>query len=349
MFLFRFCKNINDMRKPYLMLLFLISIGLLDCASSGNLVEPETNVEIFATYSNPNGTPALNIDRAKLPPIVNVANVQSLTNSTNCRPTRVCLSIRNVRFQDSYSNAYELVTQNTFEINGGKFIQDVENQLTVTTSRTLDFVLVLDVSNSLGADLAKVKQYANDFIDQVKAKSPSSNVGIVTFSRAIETLPLTNDFASAKSFIQNKTGVDETRLFEAIDTGLKLLTNSSADGKAILIFTDGINNASSDPAKYQTINYISDQLKKTTGTPVSSFAIGLDGSTASGALQSQLAGLTSNGGFYEVAPNSSVLQSTFAKFANSISAVYTFTYDRNDSRTSTPIDLKFVLTLKTLN
>ena len=327
----------------------LLSILLLLSCNCEEEEINELNIELFAEYENKiNGQPTLTIDNSKIPEIVILNNVPTL--SSNCQNSRVCLTLSNVRFLQNGS-AYEVLTEKsqTFEENSGSYIKDIENELITSKSRSLDFVLVLDISNSLGLDEPKVKQYAKEFIDKINLDLPNSKVGIVVFSDKIESLPLGNDYNAAKNFIDNKSGANETKLFEAINIGLDLLNNSTADGIALLTFTDGINNSWSDPLKFQTNNFILNRLKQPiNGIKVSSFCIGLAGATPTGALTSQLNELSLNGGFTEVAENSSVLQTTFTKFASSVSSVYNLTYNRNNSFTSTPINLKFNLVLRKL-
>lgn len=322
---------------------------LISCKKSSNTqVTPEKTIQILATYDNSSGSPSLVIDASTLPPIVQ-GNLNPTTSST-CQIGRVCLNLTNVRFKEN-DNAYSLVTEKskTYELIGSDYRLDVENTLITDQTRSLDFILVLDISSSLGTDEVKVKEYAKNFIDQIAAKTPNSRVGIVVFSGNVETLPLTNDFNLAKNYFENKTGIDQTKLYEAIDNGYDLLQNSTADGKAIITFTDGLNNAWSDPIKYQTISYILNKLNQPiNGGIVSSFTIGLRGTTPTGVDANSLSQLAMNGGISQIADNSTVLETIFSKFANSVSAVYTLTYNRNASLLAFPIQLKFELTLKKL-
>ena len=307
---------------------------------------PDTTADFYATYSNPKGIPSLNITTGSIPDIIKITT--SPIQSTSCSPSRLCIDMRNVRFIEN-NQAYKLKKLDTYELNSGEYIIDVENYLRTSNSRTLDFVLVLDISSSLGADKSKVIQSATDLITKISTSSSTTRVGVVIFSGSIEVFPLSSDFAAAKSFTNGKNGTDATKLFEAIDSGINMLSASKADGMAMIIFTDGINNSWTDAQKFQTNNYVINKIKQPiNGTFISSFTIGLSGSTPSGALTTQLQQLALNGGISEVAENSDALQNTFTKFANSVSEVYTLTYDRNPSQTAIPIQLKYTVTLTPL-
>ena len=310
----------------------------------------EVTADVYATYNYPtNGTPVLTIDRSagRLPDIVKIP-VQQSTSYRLCEATKVCLDLTNVRFTQN-GKAYildEKKSETQEQLSTG-FVKDPENFLTYDKARSLDFVLVLDLSSSLGPDVAKVKEYAKAFIDQISQKSTGAKVALVVFSGTIVTLPLSNNFTAAKTFIDSQSnGTSATKLFEAVDRGLTLLASSSAEGKAIMTFTDGFNNSYSDPNKYQTINYLLSRLNTPiNGSSVSSYAIGLNGTTNDGAREAELNQLALNGGITEIAKDASVLETVFSKFATSVSSVYTLTYKRDDSRQARAINLRFHLVM----
>jgi len=110
----------------------------------------------------------------------------------------------------------------------------------------IDAVIALDISNSMLAQdvqpsrLDKSKMMIENMIDHCT----DDRVGLVVFAGdAFVQLPITNDFISAKMFLQN---VDPSLISEqgtdigkAIDISMKSFSSQRNSGKAIIIITDG--------------------------------------------------------------------------------------------------------------
>lgn len=117
------------------------------------------------------------------------------------------------------------------------------------TTRGVEVVVALDISNSMLADditpnrLEKAKR----LISRIINKSDKNKVALIVFAGdAFVQLPITDDFISAKMFLESITpslierqGTDAA---SAIDLATKSFTPNDKVGKAIIIITDGENH-----------------------------------------------------------------------------------------------------------
>lgn len=112
--------------------------------------------------------------------------------------------------------------------------------------RGIEAVFVVDVSNSmLAADvqpdrLSRAKLLVSTIIDRMK----NDKVALAVFAgEAYPQLPITNDYASAKLFLDNLTTgmvtLQGTNIASAIDLGRSSFTTRKDVGKALIIITDG--------------------------------------------------------------------------------------------------------------
>lgn len=119
---------------------------------------------------------------------------------------------------------------------------------TVTT-RGVEVVVALDISNSMLADditpnrLEKAKR----LISRIINKSSENKVALIVFAGdAFVQLPITNDFISAKMFLESITPRlierQGTDIASAINLATKSFTPNEKVGKAIVIITDGENH-----------------------------------------------------------------------------------------------------------
>ena len=122
------------------------------------------------------------------------------------------------------------------------------NKETVTT-RGVEVVVALDISNSMLADdiapnrLEKAKR----LISRIINKSDKNKVALIVFAGdAFVQLPITDDFISAKMFLESITPSlierQGTDVASAIDLSVKSFTPNEKVGKAIIIITDGENH-----------------------------------------------------------------------------------------------------------
>lgn len=117
------------------------------------------------------------------------------------------------------------------------------------TTRGIEVVVALDISNSMLADdiypnrLEKAKR----LISRIINRSGDNKVAFIVFAGdAFVQLPITDDFISAKMFLESispsliaRQGTD---IGAAIDLAAKSFTANDKIGKAIIIITDGENH-----------------------------------------------------------------------------------------------------------
>lgn len=117
------------------------------------------------------------------------------------------------------------------------------------TRQGIEAVIALDISNSMLAEdiapnrLEKAKKIISRLID----KFENDKVGLIVFAGdAFVQLPITNDFISAKMFLEtispaliSRQGTD---IGGAISLAMKSFTNTEGVGKAIILITDGENH-----------------------------------------------------------------------------------------------------------
>lgn len=117
------------------------------------------------------------------------------------------------------------------------------------TRKGIEAVIALDISNSMMAEdiapnrLEKAKKIISRLID----KFENDKVGLIVFAGdAFVQLPITNDFISAKMFLEtispaliSRQGTD---IGGAISLAMKSFTNTEGVGKAIILITDGENH-----------------------------------------------------------------------------------------------------------
>ena len=119
---------------------------------------------------------------------------------------------------------------------------------TVTT-RGVEVVVALDISNSMLADdispnrLEKAKRLISRIINQ----STENKVALIVFAgEAFVQLPITDDFISAKMFLESITpsliARQGTNIGAAIDLATKSFTANDKIGKAVIVITDGENH-----------------------------------------------------------------------------------------------------------
>ena len=110
-------------------------------------------------------------------------------------------------------------------------------------------MIALDISNSMLADdvapnrLEKSKRIISNLVDQFK----DDKVGLIVFAGdAFVQLPITNDFISAKVFLNTispglitRQGTD---IKQAIELASRSFTPNEGVGKAIIVITDGENH-----------------------------------------------------------------------------------------------------------
>ena len=119
-----------------------------------------------------------------------------------------------------------------------------------TTERNgIEAIIAMDVSNSMLANdvrpsrLDKSKMLVSNMVDEMK----DDKVGLIVYAgQAFVQLPITNDYVSAKMFLD---GIDPSMIAQqgtdiatAIDLGMRSFTQKKDVSRAIFLITDGEDN-----------------------------------------------------------------------------------------------------------
>lgn len=307
------------------------ALALLLTSCGGNGVDPQDpktrDFELYIDFWNTQGTnPQITFDAQNSSPEVKIDFSKTFAGIA-VPPKFTNVIIDNVRIIDDNDVNYEInkITAYEFREDINDWKEDVEFTLNYTQVQDLTIMMVLDASASLGEDLAKVKQYASNFVTQVLAEIPSARIGIVDFSDEIHSFPPTNSKVALQNYIADIKQGPFTSLYEAVNIGIEMLENTTAEGKTLLVFTDGTDNNSNPEF---TPAYLLDKLDNP-GSPVhiNSFTIGLEG--RGGVDKPVLEALAANGGSAAFPKNIDELGNVFEKFSSSIANVYNLTYVRN--------------------
>ena len=117
------------------------------------------------------------------------------------------------------------------------------------TRQGIETVIALDISNSmLAQDIAPNRlEKAKNMISKLIDKFENDKVGLIVFAGdAFVQLPITNDFISAKMFLESISPTlisrQGTDIGAAINLAMKSFTPNEEVGKAIIVITDGENH-----------------------------------------------------------------------------------------------------------
>lgn len=117
------------------------------------------------------------------------------------------------------------------------------------TRQGIETVIALDISNSmLAEDIAPNRlEKSKNIISKLIDKFENDKVGLIVFAGdAFVQLPITNDFVSAKMFLESITpsliSRQGTDIGAAISMAMKSFTPNEEVGKAIIVITDGENH-----------------------------------------------------------------------------------------------------------
>ncbi len=317
----------------------LISVFLYGCDTN----EPGAGnkFQIYLDFWNTTGrNPEIKFDESKTSKEIKIDFSQTFEGQTEgSLLTKVVID--NFKIVDAQNNNYNINGIRAYEYRNNDWKEDVEFTMDFTQTQDVGvIVLVLDRSESLGADFSKIKEYAMDFVDQTFASHPEVKMGVVDFSTNVHTFPITNNQAALKDYISNLTSDRFTALYEAMDEGVEMLLRNSAQSRILVTFTDGTDNMSDQ--NYYNLDNILNKIKNDKNTnKIRGFFIGLEGK---GGLDSNMpAKLISNGWIVSIPTSAAQVKEVFEKFGKLISNVYHLTYIRNQqviSRT-TPVKLRF--------
>lgn len=277
-------------------------------------------------------------------PTIHINGIGS--NATN---SRVEVTFPNVQFYDDLG-VYALVDQDLQEFRDGEWKNDSEANLQSFRTLPLDFVLALDASTSIGDDetYESVKQSAINFIDGFISQNPeSTRFYVIIFS---DTIAASGRFyrnsEDAADFINSfKARSSATRLYEAMDSSFNvLIQRSTVEGKAVITFTDGRNNAWRHP-DYQTVDTLAAKIAGPETDGIGSFIVGIGG--LDGVDRSVVSRLVRNETNFVIENTTLDTQIAFRRVTSIIPAIYELKFDRNMSNV-TSLRFRFLLTLQLL-
>ncbi|MCB0644655.1 MAG: VWA domain-containing protein [Phaeodactylibacter sp.] len=311
------------------------------------------DAELIAEYENFVGSdPTLNINLAASSDIINIINPATVTEENG----RIKINYPAVTFKDG-KDVYRIEEIRTDRSNGDDcWITDDENFLSWSASKSLDVVIVLDVSSSIGSNLGTIKDGAANIVSTILGQNAAAKIAVVKFSRGNVDSGFSSTETDLVNFIQQETtfnspdigdyvleGRNETALYEAIDRAIQLLTDSDANGKGILTFTDGVSNFQFDPAFQSNASIIAD-LKDNN---INSYTVGFEGNQGN-VDRSALEKISVNGDF-SFPDNLSDLDEVFTDFSNNVAAVYDLIYETNNGKFSKAIEYRFLFKTQKVN
>lgn len=317
----------------------LLSVFIFGCDTT----EPGagSSFQIYLDFWNTTGrNPEIRFDEMKTSKEIKIDFSQTFEGQTEgSQLTKVVID--NFKIVDNQNNNYNIEGIKAYEYRNNNWKEDVEFTMDFTQTQDVGVVvLVLDRSESLGGDFAKIKEYAMDFIDQTFTTHPEVKMGIVDFSTDVHTFPITNNRAALKDYVSNLTSDRFTALYEAMDEGVEMLLRNSAQSRILVTFTDGADNMSDQ--NYYNLDNILNKIKNDKNTnKIRGFFIGLSGK---GGLDETIPPkLISNGWIVSIPTSAGQVKEVFEKFGKLISNVYHLTYIRNQQviPRTTPVKLRF--------
>lgn len=208
-----------------------------------------------------------------------------------------------------------------------------------STKTPVNAVIVLDFSSSIGSNIDDVKSYAKDFITKIFESNENSKIGLVIFNQnilAVNFVPKSKLSDLIRFIDDNKDYNDQTKLFEAVQTGLDMFSTLSVGDnatKVLIAFTDGGDNASNMPE--MTV----DKIKSSS---IKRFAIGVDGADY---RRDDLKKVCSDKNWIK-ARNYNHLKEVFEEVAQLVTSVYTIQYRRSNQILEKGIEIKFKFKLQ---
>jgi VWFA-related protein len=151
---------------------------------------------------------------------------------------------------------------------GGRYVSDLtRDELTIfedgvkqnielfgSVEEPFSVGLLLDSSGSTGAALEQIKAAAMAFIGNLR---PHDRVMVVSFNDSVEVLSeLTNDTARLAAAVQSIKAGEFTQVYEAVYTAVWEKLKEVPGRKAVIVFTDGIDTASSEISEEDTLDAV---------------------------------------------------------------------------------------------
>jgi Ca-activated chloride channel homolog len=144
------------------------------------------------------------------------------------------------------------LTREEFSIFEDGIKQDIE--LFGSVEEPFSVALLLDSSGSTESALEQIKSAAMAFIGNLR---PHDRVMVVSFNDSVEVLSeLTNDTAKLASAVRSIKPGEFTQVYEAVYTAVWERLHDLPGRKAVIVFTDGIDTASSEISEEDTLDAV---------------------------------------------------------------------------------------------
>lgn len=144
------------------------------------------------------------------------------------------------------------LTRDEFAIFEDGIKQNIE--LFGSVEEPFSVALLLDSSGSTEASLEQIKSAAMAFIGNLR---PHDRVMVVSFNDSVEVLSeLTNDSVRLASAVRSIKPGEFTQVYEAVYTAVWERLHDVAGRKAVIVFTDGIDTASSEISEEDTLDAV---------------------------------------------------------------------------------------------
>src|SRR5215469_3065728 len=185
-----------------------------------------------------------------------------------------------------------------------------------SASEELSCAILLDVTSSMRDALSGVKNAVSDLVDEMR---PGDTTAIYGFSTTLQTMQeFTTDKSALKRAVSRARAQGETALFDAIAQTAREI-ESRPGKKAIVLFTDGADNAS------QLMAHDATRRVYQAGVPI--FAVAEGSALSDSSLLKQLKELAEKtGGICYRARNSHEVANVFGDIQAELKHVYLISY-----------------------
>lgn len=323
----------------------VLALVVIGCGTKD--VNPANTFSIYLDFWNTTGkSPEVRFDELKTSREIKIDFSKTFGGETQ-GSTLTKVVIDNFRIIDGSNTNYniESITAYEFKKDANEWKKDVEFTMSYKQSEDISVVLVLDRSESLGADFETIKTYAIDFIEKIFTDRKVVKMGIVDFADTVNEYPLTTDKEALKNYVKGLKQGKFTALYNAMDQGIDMLMDSKSQSRVLFTFTDGTDNMA--PPNVNS-DYLLNRIKSDKNAyKITSFFIGLKG--FGGVDEAVLTKLASNGGSVSFPNSVKELKDVFTRFGKVISNVYNLEYLRNQQIIAKSDPRKLRFDIKTSN
>lgn len=307
----------------------------------------ERRFELYFTYYNPTGDDPVAIPNSAFQSSPEVIIDSSAVVSTNIGQNQNEVTFNNVSL---LTPATDGRTQVNYEIEdlfvefyqNGEWYKDEEFEFGHSNVEDLDFVIVMDASKSLEGEFPQIQQFVKNFLAKLHTDISDVSVGIVDFATEVHWQQIQSNQAVTTAFIDGVELGQFTALYQAMDKGIDLFQGSTAKSKALLTFTDGIDNQTPPSINPETLL---NRLTSPNNDRIASFMVGYSDSYVDPVT---LENLAVNGGIATFPQTLQDLDEAFKDFSKTISSTHSLIYRPNGQIISSanPRNLRYVIKAK---